>query len=253
MYARFCLQVLCKRPAFRRVVARNSTSFPTGFTLFPKFLDAQEQRILLTSALCRLDALESKRVRKLQKQHRLVHPPSNEASTEDLFLPENCYTFQKGHYDNVIRDYREMHLTSWRESEIPGLAQILNRLYTLCPSGNTQTHILHLASTGEILPHTDNPNSSGTWILAVSLGATRVLHLEGTSAATPPKIDVPLMSGSVYLQRDDVRYHWKHAVVHPHPSPDHINGQRVSIIIRVCFEPPSPSSSLNVVQDRKEP
>jgi len=109
---------------------------------------------------------------------------------------------QQGHYDNVIRDYREMHLTSWRESETPGLGQILNRLRAMCPSQNIQTHILHLASTGEILPHVDNVSASGTWILGVSLGAPRVLQMETTNVVYPhKKLDILLTSGSLYLQR----------------------------------------------------
>lgn len=109
---------------------------------------------------------------------------------------------QQGHYDNVIRDYREMHLTSWCESETPGIARILDRLHAMCPSQNIQTHILHLASTGEILPHVDNVSASGTWILGISLGAPRVLQMETTNAVVPhSKSDILLTSGSLYLQR----------------------------------------------------
>ncbi|KAL4065455.1 hypothetical protein V8B97DRAFT_1950794 [Scleroderma yunnanense] len=227
--ARIGSQTLLRHAGFARVSARNNSGLPVGFTLFPNFLDTREQCILLASALSQLDALESKRIRKQQKQQRHLHTPSRD-SVESVFLPERFYTFQSGHYDSVIRDYREMHLTSWCESEAPGLPQILNRLRAMCPSQNTQTHILHLASTGAILPHIDNVFSSGTWILGVSLGATRVLQIEKTDAVNPHnKLDIALSSGSVYLQRDDVRYHWKHAIL-PHQSA--VGGQRVSVIIR---------------------
>lgn len=228
MQTRLCSPALLKRVGFRFLSTTGKDDLPRGFTLFPNFLDTHEQRILLSAALDQLDSLESKRVRKLQKQYRLLHDPSE----ADVFLPERLYTFQKGHYDNVIRDYREMHLSSWGESQTLELSRILKRLHTLYPSKNTQTHILHLASEGEILPHIDNTSSSGTWILAISLGAARVLHMEEANALTPKKFDVLLTSGSVYLQRDNVRYHWKHSLMHPYESISRARGQRVSIVVR---------------------
>ncbi|KAI6150914.1 hypothetical protein BKA82DRAFT_4121461 [Pisolithus tinctorius] len=227
MQTRLCSPALLKRVGFRCLSTNCNGDFPPGFTLFPSFLDTHEQRILLTAALDQLDSLESKRVRRFQKQYRILHGPSE----ADAFLPERLYTFQKGHYDNVIRDYREMHLSSWGESQTLDLSRVLNRLHTLYPSENTQTHILHLASEGEILPHIDNIFSSGRWILAVSLGAARVLRME-ENTLTPKKFDVLLTSGSVYLQRDDVRYHWKHSLTRPHGSMNTVDGQRVSIVVR---------------------
>jgi len=95
-----------------------------------------------------------------------------------------------------------MHVTSWDcpAHDVPGLSPIINRLYTLCPTSDTQTHILHLGSNGEILPHVDNIQASGTWILGVSLGAERIMRMEITDSSRD-SFDVLLPSGSVYLQR----------------------------------------------------
>lgn len=93
-----------------------------------------------------------------------------------------------------------MHITSWPEHGVPGLSKILDRLRALCPTTNTQTHILHLASDGEILPHIDNLQASGMWILGVSLGAERIMRMEGRGE-NEDTFDVLLPSGSVYLQR----------------------------------------------------
>lgn len=90
-----------------------------------------------------------------------------------------------------------MHLNSWSEAEIPGLTHILNRFHSMCPTSNFQTHLLHLASYGEILPHVDNPSSSGSWILGASLGAERIMRMEGSGDI----FEVVLPSGSLYLQR----------------------------------------------------
>jgi len=63
-----------------------------------------------------------------------------------------------------------------------------------------QTHLLHLASHGEILPHVDNVFASGSWILGVSLGAARILRMEHVEDENDC-FDVLLPSGSVYVQR----------------------------------------------------
>ena len=57
--------------------------------------------------------------------------------------------------------------------------------------------MLHLASYGDIYPHTDNIDASGSWILGVSLGDERLLKMEKEGDS----VSVELPSGSVYLQR----------------------------------------------------
>lgn len=71
----------------------------------------------------------------------------------------------------------------------------------------TSTHALHLAPEGNILPHVDNVDASGTVIIGVSLGADRILRLEEAAEdGRQMKIvhkgwDVLLKSGSLYLQK----------------------------------------------------
>jgi alkylated DNA repair protein alkB family protein 7 len=93
-----------------------------------------------------------------------------------------------------------MHLTSWPCSEVPELLPILDRLHSLFLPQDVQTHLLHLASDGEIHPHIDNLSASGSWILGVSLGAERLLHLESQNG-NDNSFQVLLPSGSVYIQR----------------------------------------------------
>lgn len=92
MQARIGSQI--QQAGFSRVFARHNSGYPTGFTLFPNFLDTHEQCILLASALRHLDSLEGKRIRKLQNQYRSLHPASGDPSMESLFLPEKFYTFE---------------------------------------------------------------------------------------------------------------------------------------------------------------
>jgi len=124
-----------------------------------------------------------------------------------------------------------MNLTSWPTAD-EGLKSILDRLYSLCPTQNIQTHLLHLASYGEILPHVDNTSASGSWIVGISLGAERTLRMEGLSEGHPT-FDVSLPSGSAYLQRDFMRFNYKHSVLKENVSNDsRCSGQRLSIVLR---------------------
>ncbi|KAH7341881.1 hypothetical protein B0J17DRAFT_277990 [Rhizoctonia solani] len=129
-----------------------------------------------------------------------------------------------------------MTVSSWPDSSPPELAHILLRLYDLVDPSNTspnpgfitppniQTHILHLASTGVILPHVDNVEASGSLIAGVSLGDTRTLRLtQSATSLVDASFDVLLESGSVYIQRDDVRYKWKHEI----PNVAEFRGRRV--------------------------
>lgn len=216
-----------------------SGDLPEGFKIFPEFLSISEQRILLSAALSKLDSTETKQARK-QRRDFITNHPREHRTIEDIFLPDAYYNFQEGHYDGVIRHYREMHLSSWPVDQNPGLSFILARLQRLYPTSNTQTHLLHLSSVGEILGHVDNIEASGTWILGVSLGAARVLRMESTS---DPEdfFEVLLPSGSVYLQMDSVRYDYNHSVL---KAGDFLGrevkaGQRVSIMVRDRKEAPT--------------
>jgi alkylated DNA repair protein alkB homolog 7 len=99
-----------------------------------------------------------------------------------------------------------MRISTWDDERDPGVRSALGRLETLYPDlGNTQTHLLHLASNGEIRPHVDNIGASGSWILGVSLGSERILRMESVEEDLNgvPKcaFDLTLPSGSVYIQK----------------------------------------------------
>lgn len=99
-----------------------------------------------------------------------------------------------------------MRVSTWDDENDIAFKAALGRLETLYPSAsNTQTHLLHLASDGEIRPHIDNIDASGSWILGVSLGSDRVLRMESVEAdsdcSPTHTFDVTLHSGSVYVQR----------------------------------------------------
>ncbi|KAJ7043185.1 hypothetical protein C8F04DRAFT_1073936 [Mycena alexandri] len=207
------------------------------FTFLPGFFSLAEQRVLLTTALQKLDAMESiqsrRRRKRLLRAGRPILPPSSSNPLQDTLFPDEYYEFQEGHFDGVIKNFREMHLTSWPTSDVPELPSILDRLQALYPSQAAQTHLLHLASNGEIYPHVDNLSASGSWILGVSLGSERLLRLEGQDGNSD-SFQVLLPSGSVYIQRDSLRFDYKHSIPirGAYEGREILGGQRVSIMIR---------------------
>ncbi|KAH9951957.1 hypothetical protein B0H21DRAFT_715040 [Amylocystis lapponica] len=232
--ARTCWR--CGTSSTARWISSRPAVYPRDFDLFIDFLSTTEQRILLTAALHKLDSTGSRDFRRRRRGFRPNQDVSSmqdsSRSIESLFLPDEYYEFEEGHYDGVIKRFREMHVTSWPE-DVPGLPAVLKRLRTLHPHQETQIHLLHLASDGEILPHVDNLGASGSWIMGVSLGAGRILRLEGTLGQEKP-IEIFLPSGSVYLQRDSVRYGYKHSILRNGviDGVQHTGGQRLSMMIR---------------------
>jgi len=108
--------------------------------------------------------------------------------------------------DGVIKNFREMHVSSWNDVGTPEFYQALHRLRAMYPGGalgaeETQTHLLHLATDGEIYPHIDNVTASGSWILGVSLGTPRLLRMESVSDGAPNTFELVLPSGSIYTQQ----------------------------------------------------
>jgi len=207
-----------------RSLSNISEGCPPGFVFWPGYFTNEEQRVLLEASLYKLDSLESRRARKKRRQYWDTNPSKLTGSTNllEVFAPDELYEFEEarsyqlsflahsltaymhtqGHYDGVIHHFREMHLSSWPVEEFKGLKPILGRLYSLCPTPAVQTHLLHLASHGYILPHVDNIESSGSWILGVSLGAERILRIQKADNSTEEaQYSIPLPSGSIYLQR----------------------------------------------------
>ncbi|KAH6918720.1 hypothetical protein BKA70DRAFT_1176270 [Coprinopsis sp. MPI-PUGE-AT-0042] len=206
----------------------------SSFTFWPTFLSAREQAVLLHASLQRLDAMDSVPMQRKRRKHLASYPvQANSGDLQTYFASDDLYDFHEGHFDGVIHHYREMHVSAWPEG-IDGLSDILKRLLYLCPTRQVQTHILHLASYGDILPHVDNLEASGSFIMGVSLGDERVLHMESPQieSHSPEPFDLLLPSGSVYLQRDTARYTYKHSILRRQNTVPPV-GQRLSVMFRV--------------------
>lgn len=199
----------------------------------PSFFNTEEQSFLIRSCLKKLDAADSPRSKRRRRALSLK-PPSSDSPLAQ-FLPDHAYDFDQGHFDGVITHFREMHLTEWPPEDDERVAALLGRLDAVTPDVETQTHILHLASEGEILPHIDNVEASGAWILGVSLGSPRILRMQNASDDREV-FHVLLPSGSVYIQRDELRFRYKHSILKGGSLRGQsvlvANGQRISIMIR---------------------
>ncbi|KAF8163168.1 hypothetical protein B0H34DRAFT_651161 [Crassisporium funariophilum] len=225
----------------RRLIHTKSPSsicppLPQGFSLWPRFLSRAEQSMLLAASLHKLDALDTRRIRRSREDFMRSRTPILGPKSENvmgLFAPDEFYEFQEGHFDGVIHHFRETHLSTWPFDKFEGLKTVVDRLYSLCPTDNVQTHLLHLASYGDILPHVDNVSASGTWILGVSLGDERILRMNQINGNQAFHVTLP--SGSVYLQQDNVRFNYKHSIERECPGNVAVrHGQRLSVMIRVC-------------------
>lgn len=191
------------------------------FALHLNVFNVEEQKILLEASLSKLDRAEDRHHRKRRKIFKATRAEklSEHPGANSLFLPDQYYDFQKvtfsnsngvvavvltpyvqGHYDGVIKNYREMHVSAWPEDQ-PRLSELLNRLRQFHSEEPIQYHVLHLASGGEIRPHVDHLEAFGSWIVGVSLGSDRIFRLEKEISDQKLVHDVILPSGSVYVQK----------------------------------------------------
>jgi alkylated DNA repair protein alkB family protein 7 len=121
--------------------------------------------------------------------------------------PTPSHSTSQGHFDQVIVKFRETRITQEQWPDKENVLPILSQITSLLPPVPLQTHILHLATEGHILPHVDNVQASGSFILGVSLGAPRILRLEKVDPnpsqhANDIRVcDLLLEPGSLYIQK----------------------------------------------------
>ncbi|KAI9634459.1 uncharacterized protein MKK02DRAFT_16941 [Dioszegia hungarica] len=260
--------VLTRPSAFIRPLSPNAVAGPsrpssigTDFQLYPDFFGEEESRQLLAMALWKLDRVDSTRRRRRNKG-LWEESEAGGAGLQSLFHGE--YGFEEGHYDSVIHQYRETLLSSFPppDKAWPDLSALMKRIYDLLPVSEpggsytqtgavrgtheqtprgTSTHLLHLAPHGAILPHVDNLEASGSVIIGTSLGAERILRLKEKGGEEG--WDIRLPSGSLYIQRDTVRYQYDHSIL---PYDDTGSawqgkklepGHRISLMVRVSWSP----------------
>ncbi|GAA5970397.1 hypothetical protein JCM11641_001694 [Rhodosporidiobolus odoratus] len=252
------LRTAAQSTRYHSTATRTLSPHP-ALTLIPSFLTLPEQSLLLTRSLRLLDSPSRSTAagRKLRKQWRKAHPHWN---PQDGFMDDEAYAWEEGHFDGVIKQYREMLVGdgAWGEAGEEGeLARVLKKVYSLLPAPSSSSptstptnppshlimHLLHLSSNGAIYPHVDNVEAFGRSIVGVSLGSERVMRFkqvsepqEGTSKAGPSDFEVLVEPGSAYVQAEPLRTHYTHEVLGAAEWEGRkVEGsQRLSIMLRVC-------------------
>lgn len=155
-------------------IAQLSTS-PPPLILLPSFVTEKEQSALV-----------------IQSQRRLKR-----------ILGRKGYArYEPGHFDNVIRNYKEAIISDWgSDLESAICRDIVERIkasVNLPPETVwLDSHILDLASDGEILSHVDHAGYSGGVIAGLSLVSPCVMHFQRKQE----HFSILLEPGSLYIQR----------------------------------------------------
>jgi alkylated DNA repair protein alkB family protein 7 len=135
--------------------------------------------------------------------------------------------WEAGHWDNVIKNYREIQRPLLSLSAASRC--VVERAHAHFPSGNLPLptyHALELAPGGEILPHVDSIKFSGSVVAGLCLRSTAVLELtpdvgaieEGRAPTATeagvkePKVSILLPQGTLYILTGEARYGWGHAI-----------------------------------------
>lgn len=77
----------------RRQIYLKADRYPTDMSFHQDFFSAEEQRLLLVASLQKLDNTENRKVRRRQREFLASRPAAT--ATEDLFLPNEYYTFEE--------------------------------------------------------------------------------------------------------------------------------------------------------------
>ncbi len=85
------------RHLWRRRISLKAGGYPQDFVFFPDFLSVQEQRVLLSTSLQKLDKTENRYHRLRRKEYMANNVISNSAASvaQDLFLPDEYYHFEE--------------------------------------------------------------------------------------------------------------------------------------------------------------
>ncbi|GAA5931994.1 uncharacterized protein JCM15063_001095 [Sporobolomyces koalae] len=261
----------CRRYCCSRSYSTPSTTPHPALTILPSFLSTSEQSLLLTHSLRLLDSpSRTTSAGRKKRKHWLKLNPQYDID-RDGFMHDQAYDFEQGHFDGVIRNYREMLVrdahfdkTVTDESTRVNLERALAKVYSLLPppppplsgtspaSGTRRSaldppphlimHVLHLASNGRIFPHVDNLEAFGRTIVGISLGGgARIMKFNQVSepqelafAAGPREFEVYVPSGSAYIQQEPLRTHYTHEVFDVAEWQGETVGgsQRLSIMLR---------------------
>ncbi|MBW0533676.1 hypothetical protein O181_073391, partial [Austropuccinia psidii MF-1] len=210
---------------------------PSDFILYPNFLSTDQQSLMIDFLLSRLDKVD-----RSQSRNRFKNQTISTRSPGSFQSQEN-YRFECEHFDQVISGYREAQVTELNLSSKTNATKIsqvkcmFDEIISLSPSFQQKfplIHLLHLAADGKIDRHIDNTDASGSTIVGLSLGSARVMRLGQPNSPIESHAKVLLSPGSLYIQRDSVRYKLEHSIKANDDFKNQkvIGSQRMSLMLR---------------------
>ncbi|CAO3646266.1 unnamed protein product [Cunninghamella blakesleeana] len=126
--------------------------------------------------------------------------------------------YEQGHFDGVITKYKECSASHWvplHSEKAKWMDQFIQqRIYLnyFPPSFEwLDPHILDLAKEGEIRGHVDNKEASGSVVAGLCLKSPCKMILQHEDD-DQYQLDILLKPRTFYIQRDFVRYQFKHAI-----------------------------------------
>eukprot|EP00965_Chrysotila_dentata_P116205 3841588-Pleurochrysis_carterae.AAC.1 len=143
--------------------------------------------------------------------------------------------YEPGHFDGVIKQYREVQRPLGRFSE--EARAVLNRVMKMAfPAGisTLPVHILDLLPEGVIGSHVDSKDYSGSYVVGLSLLSHSVMTLKHQELSDA-QCQLFLPRCSLYVLHGAARYEWAHAITQtdqfcgqtiPH------KGRRISFLFR---------------------
>ncbi|GAA6050871.1 hypothetical protein NBRC10513_004325 [Rhodotorula toruloides] len=254
---------LLTRPCHRCSSTLRTAQTPhPALTVYPDYLSSAEQSLLLKHSLRLLDS--PSRTTSAGRKRRREWVKANPSWDGRGFMADEAYAWEEGHFDGVIKQYREMLVREgmWEKvaegDEQAGLAEALEKVYSLLPPSEPTSqppspssslsppphlimHLLHLSSRGAIYPHVDNLEAFGRTIVGISLGGERIMRFkqvnephEGMIKDGPREFEVLLEAGSAYVQAEPLRTHYTHEVLEKGEWEGRAVGgtQRLSIMLR---------------------
>lgn len=148
--------------------------------------------------------------------------------------------WEKAHWDSVTDHYREIERL--RKEISPPALDLINRVNKLdifpgdasSVEFSPSIHVLDIKKgQGAIRHHVDN-EYCGQFVIGISLLSTRIMEFKRLSDGY--RVHMLLPPGSLYVMKDDFRYHYSHAVLNGLQYWDQNDAveckRRISLIIR---------------------
>lgn len=128
--------------------------------------------------------------------------------------------WEHGHWDSVIREYREMprSINRWNPANQAIIARVHNTTELVPqPKWFNYVHVIDLHENGEIGAHREHNDYCGSIVAGLCLLSPRLMEFKKADAAKDdpdqPVVRLFLEPGMMYIMRRTMRFDWTHGVL----------------------------------------